>query len=189
MLPSHGVNKNMPMNSRNLNARWFICVALAALIVGTAGCLRHRVYLVDQQMSRAYESYRRDSFEVVTNALSDYIRFLEAQPPEVFRSRDIFYLSYLAHAKLGYMFLCSADEQGAALELERAYSNYRWVQRKDNMESLARAEFVDYIINGVEKVDARAGVAWRFGHAVDTNTVTNVKQRFVHETKQINEFK
>jgi hypothetical protein len=178
----------MPKSSNNLKAKWIARFALAVLIVGIAGCLRHRVYLVDQQMNGAYESYRRDSFEVVTNVLSDYIQFLEAQPPAVFRSRDIIYLSYLAHAKLAYMMVCCADEQCAGVELDRAYSYHRRLQSKDNMEPLAKSEFVDYIINGVEKVDARTGVAWRSGHAVDTNTLAKVKQRFVRETKQIDEF-
>lgn len=181
MLPLHGANKTMHKSSSSLRWRPLIGWILAVFVLGIAGCLRHRVYLVDQQMSRAYESYRRDSFEVVTNALREYIRFLEAQPPEVFHSRDIFYLSYLAHAKLAYMLLCSADEQGAALELDRAYSSYRRVQSKDNLEPLAKSAFVDYIINGVEKVDASTGVAWRSCHAIDPNTVAKVKQRFLSE--------
>jgi hypothetical protein len=181
MLPPHAAYKNMHRSSNSLKWRRLTGWALAVFVLGIAGCLRHKVHLVDQQMSRAYESYRRDSFEVVTNALREYIRFLEAQPPEVFRSRDIFYLSYLAHAKLAYMLLCSADEQGAGLELDRAYSSYRRVQSKDNLEPLAKSEFVDYIINGVERVDARTGVAWRSRHAIDTNTVAKVKQRFVSQ--------
>jgi hypothetical protein len=179
MLPPHAANKNMRRSSNILKARWLTRFTLAVLIVGIAGCLRHRVHLVDQQMNRAYESYRRDSFEVATNTLNDYIRFLEAQPPEVYRSRDILALSYIAHAKLAYMLLCAADEQGAGLELDRAYSYHRRLLSRANMEPRAKSEFLDYIINGVERVDARTGVAWRSGHAIDTNAVAKVKQRFL----------
>lgn len=169
----------MQKSSKPPSLTRIIGFALAAGIALLTGCVQQKVRLLDQQMSRAYKSYQRDSFEVATNVLSKYIRFLEAQPPAVYRSRDVSRLSYIAHANLAYMLLCSGDAEGAGVNLNRAYAYHKKLVNKAQMDPVTRTEFVDYIIKGVEKVDAKAGAAWKAAYAVDTNTVERVKRRFL----------
>lgn len=126
----------------------------------------------------AYEAYAKEPFAKATNALGRYIVFLEANKNRVSTARNVDLLLYIARAKLGYMLLCAGQIEPAYGQLSLAYEAYERLQLRSGSERVPRSEFVEFVVAGVEKIDAKAGAAWKSNYVLNTSVVAMMKARF-----------
>jgi len=171
----------------NLKPKWAViglavlCIIAIALAVTIWVPLNQRrvVRSADSWMNDAYEGYYLRSFGEVTNTLSAYIQFLEAHKKPLSRYKDVDRLIYLAHIHLAYMLVYSGNESAACHHLNLAYELHKRLRAKAGLRAVPRQDFVEFVITGIEKVDAkRTNVAWKSEFPLNTNFVEKVKMLF-----------
>lgn len=161
-----------------------LCVSavVVTLSIVSSGRPRQIVRSADEETSRALKAYSEGTFRAATNALVDFVQYLEARKRRLSPYRDVDLMLYVAHAKLSYMLLCVGNETGACTHLTSAYSYHREMAIRNGGTSRPPAEFVKYVIAGIENSDIKSEPAWKAEFTLNTNMVEKAKIRFLSRT-------
>jgi hypothetical protein len=156
---------------------FFIAVALATLVLAQVGP-RRMVRHADERNREAYDAYVRGTFNEATNALIQYVQFLESHEKQLSPYRNTDLLLVVANQDMAYMSMCSGDETAASFHLNVAYERHKRLRTKANRAAMPRSEYVQFVINEVDREDAVTNVAWRSTFALNPVAVSNVMAAF-----------
>ena len=87
-------------------------------------------------------------------------------------------LLVVAHQDVAYMTMCTGDESAACFHLNAAYEHHKRLRTKAGRQAIPRSEFVQFVINEVEREDAVTNVAWKSTFALIPVAVSNVMVAF-----------
>ena len=166
----------------------------AILVVLLAGCSRESktVAEADRLMQRAFFAYAHDPFESASNALQAYAAYLDANEQRIasYRdhdavdlngkdvpfpvSRDIPLTQFSPHSMLACMMIYSGNTNEALNHLSRAYPYHVQIWTRAQKPPVARNDFVRFVLDGRDKIDAKTGAAWKEKFELDTNVVNGI---------------
>jgi hypothetical protein len=154
-----------------------IAIALLTLILAQFNTRRSARY-ADKRNHETYEVYVRGTFNETTNALLQYIQFLESHEKQLSPYRNMDLLLAVAHQDIAYMSICTGDETAACFHLNVAYERHKRLRTKTDRQAIPRSEFVQFVINKVERADAVTNVVWRSTITLNPVVVSNVVAAF-----------
>ncbi len=146
----------------------------------------------ERLQDQAFLRYAIGSFEAATNALMKYAAFLDANELRIasFRdvkahdlkgrhvpfplSRDIPAINLSAHSMLACMMIYSGNTNEAIIHLSRAYKAHVQGRLNTSRQPVSRADFVGFILDAREKIDSKAGAAWKARYSLDTNIANGI---------------
>jgi hypothetical protein len=157
-------------------------ITLLALILSCATNREKVVQTEDDLQNKTWKIYIAGTFQEATNALTIYIQFLQVHQKQFSGYRSTNDLLYLANEHLAYMFLFSKNRISATQHFNFAYDYYKQMLEQDKInQPLPKSEFINYVLIGIGKVDAKTGTNWKRKMSLDTNVVNDVKELFVTE--------
>jgi hypothetical protein len=187
------IRKLCSLNARTLQA---LMHALAVFVLGIAvvGCSRNArvVREADTLMHQAFLEYAQGSFESASNSLQRFAVYLDANEQCIasYRdydavdlngkevpfpvSRDIPVTQFAPHSMLACMMIYSGNTNEALRHLSRAYQYHVQIWTRSQKSPVSRSDFVQFILDGREKIDAKTGAAWKTRFQLDTNTVSGI---------------
>lgn len=172
-----------------------ILLIFAVQLALFAGCSRKSSKTVaeaDRLMQRAFSAYSHDPFESASNALQTYTAYLDANEQRIasYRdhdaldlngndvpfpvSRDIPLTQFSPHSMLACMMIYSGNTNKALHHLSRAYPYHVQIWTRAQKPPVEKKDFVWFLLDGRDKIDAKAGAAWKAKFELDTNIVTGI---------------
>ena len=186
-----GANKNIKTNlsipkstftfNFKIGAAAVFCVAVVFLVAifSIQSNPRQAVRYADTRRRETYAIYVGGNFSEATNALTQYIQFLESHEDELSRYREVDLLLFVTHNNLAYMDVCSGDESNACYHLTKAYERHKRLRARAGQEAIEKSAFVQFVVGEVEREDSVTNVAWRQQYSINTNTLNTVKAMFL----------
>ena len=136
------------------------------------------LHTADDLSQRSWDCYNSCSFDEATNALVTSILYLSSHNGQLAKHLDLEEMLYMKHARLAYMLLYSRDVEVSCDEFEVAYHNYKLMLEREHLtKPLSRSEFIDYVIQGIDKLDAKSNVVWKRGRVLDVSLIGVVKSK------------
>lgn len=167
------------------NLVWAI-IGVAIVVVATTGAIAwwtERPTRMCKSLNRLDLEWKRKyyygTFREATNALGRFIGFVESNKDKLPSYKDVDAYLYTAYVCFSYMLMCLDEVRPAYSSVNKAYEYYKRTRDRYFGEVLPRSQFVDFLISGVEQVDARQGARWRSDFKLNTNTVNRVRELFI----------
>ncbi len=143
-------------------------------------------------MNDAFLAYAHGSFQAASNSLQRYTDYLDANERRIasYRDydavdlkgsdvpfpvvRDIPVAQLVPHSMLACMMMYSGHTNEALRHLSRAYQYHVQIWTRSQKSPVSRADFVHFILDSRERIDAKVGAAWKTRLQLDTNTVHGI---------------
>jgi hypothetical protein len=136
------------------------------------------LHTADDLSQRSWDCYQRGSFSEASNALATNIVYVVSHRGQLTKHLDLGEMLYMKHARLAYMLLYSGDVDVSCDEFEAAYHNYKLMLERERLtKPISRSQFIDYVIQGIDKLDAKSNVVWKHGRVLDVHLISVVKSK------------
>jgi hypothetical protein len=179
---------------------------LAAIALGCSlsGCSRESdvVREADALQRAAFLEYAHGSFESATNALLSYSAYLDANEKRIasYRdydavdlngqdvpfpvSRNIPVTQFSPHSMLACMMMYSGNTNAAMYHLSRAYPYHVQIWARAQKQPVTKADFVRFLLDGRDKIDAKTGAEWKMRFSLDTNIVAEISASWIQQAQK-----
>ena len=173
----------------------------------SAGCSQsspQAVQEADRLNKQAFSEYTRGSFESASNALMTYTAYLDANEIQITShredvdvdlngnelsfslNRNIAVTQFSPHSMLACMMIYSANTNAALHHLSRAYPYHVQIWARAQQSPVSRKEFVQFVLDGREKIDAKTGAAWKTLFRFDSNVVDGITAAWLQQPQTNN---
>jgi len=167
-----------------------------------ASCSRNSskvVHEADSLMHQAFQEYGNGSFGSASNALQTYVAYLDANEQRIagYRdydakdlngndvpfpvSRDLPVMQLVPHSMLVCMMVYAGNTNEAVSHLSRAYDYHTRIWTRTKRSPVPRAEFLQFILDGRDKIDSKAGAAWKAQIVLHTNVVSGISAAWMRQ--------
>jgi hypothetical protein len=173
-----------------------------ALVIAVVSCSRSSstskvVRDADARMHRAFLEYAHGSFDSASNALKEFTAFLDVNEKRIssYRdydavdlngkkvpfpvSRNVPVTQFTPHSMLACMMIYSGNTNEALRHLSRAYNYHVQIFTHAQRKPVSRAQFVEFILDGRDKIDSKTGAEWKSHFTVDTNIVDGIVSAWI----------
>jgi hypothetical protein len=180
---------------------YLVAVALGCLL---PSCSRYSkvVREADELQQKAFLEYTGGSFESATNALLLYVTYLDANEPLIAAYKDydaidlngqdvpfpvrryIPVTQFTPHSMLACMMMYSGNTHAAIYHLSRAYPYHVEIWERAQKPPMTKEDFVQFLLDVRDKIDAKTGAKWKMRFTLDTNTVAEISASWFQQAQQ-----
>jgi hypothetical protein len=151
------------------------CIAVAVLKEARPEAL---VREFDRQKLEVLDFYHVGSFTDVANRLNEFTQYVERNRAHLLADRDVDMVLEVVCRKLAYMSLHVNQPAAALTEFERAHTYHGKRSVRHGIVPITKSQYVDSVIQGVEKTDQKDGAKWKDGLVLNTNVLAAVQEAF-----------
>jgi len=132
----------------------------------------------DRQLLAVGKIYAKGNFDEITNAIGDYVSFVKSHRNKISRERYVDMLLSSAYMRLATVSIYHGFENAACDYLMCAFEYHTAQRAVSKIAPVPKTEFVEFVMAGVEAIDAKSQIVWRTNVTLNPTSVIRIKACF-----------
>ena len=156
-----------------------LAVALSGVVLWAFSKKRNAILAeADTLMARTYHEMTNGTLGSVTNALVNYVRYVEQNERALKASRRVGIMLSVPYSQLAYICASVGETNAAISSLKSAYRYHALDRAEEGLKPLSKTDFAEHIMNDGPVWEARFTPKWRAGAPPMTGAVEQVRTAF-----------